>query len=154
LLEENVSGETDSFLREILSSVKTIAMVGASDKENRPSYGVFKFLLARGYDISGVNPNCAGSKLHGKMVYRSLADVPGPVDMVDIFRNSEAAGDAVYEAIALDPKPRVIWMQLGVRNEEAARHARAAGVKVVMDRCPAIEIRRLGIPPASEPAGG
>jgi uncharacterized protein len=124
-----VSSETDSFLREILCGVKTIAMVGASDKEHRPSFGVFKFLLAHGYDVLGVNPNCAGSKLHGKMVYRSLADVPGPVDMVDIFRNSKAAGDAVREALAFDRRPKVIWMQLGVRNEEAARHARAAGVK-------------------------
>ena len=144
---DSVIGDSDTLLREILSSTRTIAMVGASDKEHRPSFGVFRFLLAHGYDVVAVNPNCAGNKLHGKTVYRSLADVPGPIDMVDIFRNSKAACGAVREALALDPKPKAIWMQLGVRNEEAAARARAAGVKVVMDRCPAIEIRRLGIPP-------
>jgi uncharacterized protein len=140
-----VSGETDSFLRDILSGVRTIAVVGASEKEHRPSYSVFKFLLSHGYEVSGVNPNRAGRNLHGTVIYKSLAEVPGPIDMVDIFRNSQAAGNALDEALALDPRPKVIWMQLGVRNEEAAARARALGVKVVMDRCPAIEIRRLGI---------
>ncbi len=138
--------ETGNFLRGILSSVKTIAMVGASDRENRPSFGVFKFLQSHGYQVIGVNPNLAGQKVHGTVFYGSLAEIPGPIDMVDIFRNAQAAGDAVDEALALDPRPKVIWMQLGVRNEAAASRARALGLKVVMDRCPAIEIRRLAIP--------
>jgi predicted CoA-binding protein len=140
-----MSNDTDPFLRDILLSVKTIAMVGASDKESRPSYGVFEFLLSRGYHVIGVNPNLAGKSVHGATTYERLADIPEPIDMVDIFRNSQAAGGAVDEALALDPKPKVIWMQLGVRNEEAAARARALGVTVVMDRCPAIESRRLGI---------
>jgi predicted CoA-binding protein len=139
-------GETDSFLRGILLNVKTIAMAGASDKPHRPSFGVFEFLLSRGYHVFGVNPNLAGKSVHGTLFYGSLAEVPEPIDMVDIFRNSQAAGDTVDEALALDPRPKVIWMQLGVRNDEAAARARALGLKVVMDRCPAIEIRRLGIP--------
>lgn len=140
-----VSKETDAFLREILMSTRRIAIVGASDKEYRPSYGVFAFLLAQGYEVTGVNPKLAGGRLHGAPVYASLADVPGEIDMVDIFRKPEAAGQAVDEALALDPKPKVIWMQLGVINEEAAARARALGVTVVMDRCPAIEYRRLAI---------
>ncbi len=138
--------ETGNFLRGILSSVKTIAMVGASGRENRPSFGVFKFLQSHGYQVIGVNPNFAGQTVHGTVFYGSLAEIPGPIDMVDIFRNAQAAGDAVDEALALDPRPKVIWMQLGVRNEAAASRARALGLKVVMDRCPAIEIRRLAIP--------
>ena len=137
--------ETDSFLRDILSNVKTIAMAGASDKESRPSFGVFEFLLSHGYHMIGVNPKLAGKSVHGTVFYGSLAEVPQPIDMVDIFRNSQAAGHSVDEALALDPKPKVIWMQLGVRNEAAASRARALGVKVVMDRCPAIEIRGLAI---------
>jgi uncharacterized protein len=140
-----MSGETDAFLRDILLQVKIIAMVGASDKENRPSFGVFEFLLSHGYHVLGVNPNFAGKTVHGTVYYKSLADVPVPIDMVDIFRNSQAAGVAVDEALALDPRPKVIWMQLGVRNEEAAARARAVGVKVVMNRCPAIETKRLVI---------
>jgi predicted CoA-binding protein len=140
-----VTADTDAFLRDILLSVKTVAVVGASDKENRPSCGVFKFLLAHGYDAVGVNPSLAGRLIHGAPFYKALADIPQPVDMVDIFRNPEAAGRAVDEALALDPKPKVIWMQLGVINEEAAARARAAGVKVVMNRCPVIEYRRLAI---------
>ncbi len=140
-----MSEEIDSFLRDIFLSVKTIAMVGASDKTSRPSFGVFEFLLLHGYHVIGVNPKLAGESVHGAVFYGSLAEVPEPIDMVDIFRNSQAAGDAVDEALALDPRPKVIWMQLGVRNEVAASRARAIGVKVVMDRCPAIEIKRLAI---------
>ena len=120
-------------------------MVGASDKESRPSHSVFGFLLAQGYHVIGVNPNLAGKSVHGSPFYRTLAEVPWLIDMVDIFRNSEAAKGAVEEALALDPKPRVIWMQLGVRNEEAAARARALGVKVVMNRCAKIEYKRLAI---------
>ena len=135
----------DAFLRDILAAVKTIAMVGASDKETRPSHGVFAYLLARGYQVIGVNPNLAGKSVHGTAFYKTLADVPGPIDMVDIFRNSAAAGGVVDEALALNPRPKVIWMQLGVRDEAAAARARAVGVKVVMNRCPKIEYERLGI---------
>jgi uncharacterized protein len=139
------SADTDAFLHDILSTVKTIAVVGASDKESRPSHGVFGFLVAQGYHVIGVNPRLAGQSVHGTQFYKSLAEVPGVIDMVDIFRNSEAAGGAVDEALALEPKPMVIWMQLGVRNEEAAARARALGVKVVMNRCAKIEYKRLAI---------
>ncbi len=137
--------ETDSFLRDILLSAKTIAVAGASDKPHRPSFGVFAFLLSRGYHVIGVNPNLAGKSVHGTRFFGSLAEVPEPIDMVDIFRNSQAAGDIVDEALALDPRPKVVWMQLGVRNDAAAARARALGLKVVMDRCPKIEIGRLAI---------
>jgi hypothetical protein len=136
---------SDAFLRDILLTAKTIAMVGASDKETRPSYGVFAHLLARGYQVIGVNPNLAGKSVHGTAFFKTLADVPGPIDMVDIFRNSAAARGVVDEALALKPRPKVIWMQLGVRDDAAAARARAVGVKVVMNRCPKIEYERLAI---------
>jgi uncharacterized protein len=139
------STDSDAFLRDILSNVKTIAVVGASDKESRPSHGVFGFLLAHGYYVIGINPNLAGKGVHGAPFYKALADVPRPIDMVDIFRNPEAAAGAVEEALALEPKPKVIWMQLGIRNEQAAARARALGVKVVMNRCAKIEYERLAI---------
>jgi uncharacterized protein len=139
------STDTDASLHDILSTVKTIAVVGASEKESRPSHGVFGFLLAQGYHVIGVNPKLAGKSVHGAPFYKTLAEVPGLVDMVNIFRNSEAAAGAVDEALALEPKPKVIWMQLGVRNEEAAARARALGVKVVMNRCAKIEYKRLAI---------
>jgi uncharacterized protein len=135
--------DIDVFLRAILLGVKTIAMVGVSDKETRPSHGVFAFLLAQGYHVIGVNPGLAGKRVHGAAVFKSLADIPEPVDMVDIFRNSAAAGAVVDEALALDPKPKVIWMQLGVHDEAAAARAQALGIKVVMNRCPKIEYQRL-----------
>jgi predicted CoA-binding protein len=137
--------DTDAFLHSILSTVKTIAVVGASDKESRPSYGVLGFLVKQGYHVIGVNPNLAGRRVHGAPFYTTLAEVPEAIDMVDIFRNSEAAGGAVDEALALKPKPMVVWMQLGVRNHEAAARARALGVKVVMNRCAKIEYKRLAI---------
>ncbi|HEX3497297.1 MAG TPA: CoA-binding protein [Methylocella sp.] len=136
---------SDAFLRNILLRVKTIAMVGASDKSTRPSYGVFAYLLARGYHVIGVNPNLAGKSVHGAAFYKTLADVPGTIDIVDIFRNSTAAGGVVDEALTLDPRPKIIWMQLGVRDDAAAARARAVGVKVVMNRCPKIEYERLAI---------
>lgn len=138
-------GETDRFLRDILLSVKTIAIVGASDKETRPSHDVFAFLLARGYRVTGVNPGLASQKINGAPVYKTLADCPGPIDMVDIFRNPAAAGGVVDEALALKPRPKVIWMQLGVCDESAAARARMLGVKVVMNRCPKLEYQRLMI---------
>jgi len=130
-----------AYLRGILTSVKTIAIVGASENPVRPSYFVLKYLLAKGYTVYPVNPGIAGKQLLGVMVYGSLADVPKPVDMVEIFRNSEAALGITKEAIAIGAK--VVWMQLTVRNDEAAALAEAAGLKVVMNRCPKIEYGRL-----------
>jgi predicted CoA-binding protein len=142
-----MSGEanTGGFFRDILLTVKTIAVVGASDKETRPSHSVFAFLLAQGYHVIGVNPSMVGKSVHGALFFKTLADIPEPVDMVDIFRNSAAAGGVVDEALALDPKPKVIWMQVGVQDEVAATRARALGVKVVMNHCPKIEYQRLAI---------
>jgi predicted CoA-binding protein len=133
----------DSFIRGILNTVKTIAVVGVSSKVVRPSYFAFKYLLERGYRMIPVNPGQAGGDLLGQRIYATLADILEPVDMVDIFRNSDAALGVVKEALALEPKPQVIWMQLGVHNEEAAKLAEDAGLKVVMNRCPKIEYGRL-----------
>jgi predicted CoA-binding protein len=133
----------DSYIRGILNTVKTIAMVGASEKENRPSYFAFKYLLERGYTMIPVNPGHAGHDMLGQRIYAKLADIPAPVDMVDIFRGSQYALAIVQETIALKPRPSVIWMQLGVRNDEAAALAEANGMKVVMNRCPKIEYGRL-----------
>jgi predicted CoA-binding protein len=133
----------DSYIRGILNTVKTIAMVGASEKENRPSYFAFKYLLERGYRMIPVNPGHAGEQMLGQPIYARLADIPEPVDMVDIFRASRYALPIVQEALALKPKPQVIWMQLGVRNDDAAELAEQNGLKVVMNRCPKIEYGRL-----------
>jgi uncharacterized protein len=133
----------DSYIRGILNTVKTIAMVGISPKDVRPSYFAFKYLLERGYRMIPVNPGQFGGDILGQPVYATLADIPGPIDMVDIFRAPQYALAVVEEAIALKPRPQVIWMQLGIRNEEAARLAEANGLKVVMDRCPKIEFGRL-----------
>ena len=133
----------DSYIRGILNTVKTIAMVGFSPKENRPSYFVFKYLLERGYRVIPVNPGQAGKEVLGQKIYAKLSDIPEPIDMVDIFRSSEHALPIVQEALALKPKPQVIWLQLTVRNDEAAKLAEAAGLKVVMNRCPKIEYGRL-----------
>ena len=131
------------YIRSILQSVKTIALVGASNNEVRPSYMVMKYLLGKGYEVIPVNPNLAGQQLLGQNVYRSLKDIPTPVDMVDIFRNSQAAGAITDEALALDPKPKAIWMQLLVRNDEVAARAEAQGLQVVMNRCPKMEYGKL-----------
>lgn len=133
----------DSYIRGILNTVKTIAMVGISPKDNRPSYFAFKYLLERGYRMIPVNPGQAGQEILGQKVYAKLADIPEPVDMIDVFRASKYAPALVDEALALNPKPSVIWMQLGIRNDEAAAKAEAAGLKVVMNRCPKIEYGRL-----------
>ena len=133
----------DALIRRILREVKTVALVGASANEARPSWIVTKYLLDRGYDVIPVNPGLAGQTLLGKTVYGSLKDIPQPVDMVEIFRNSEAAGPITDEALSLDPLPKVIWMQLSVRNDEAAAKAEAKGVTVIMNRCPKIEYGRL-----------
>ncbi|MEM1047770.1 MAG: CoA-binding protein [Pseudomonadota bacterium] len=131
----------DSYIHDILTSVKTVAMVGASPNPSRPSYFVLKYLLTKGYEVHPINPGHAGKTLLGREVYGDLADVPKPVDMVDIFRNSDAAGPITDAAIAVGAK--VVWMQLTVRNDAAARRAEAAGLKVVMNRCPKIEFGRL-----------
>ena len=137
------SNYPNDYIRGILKGVKTIALVGASQNPARPSWIVTKYLLERGYDVIPINPGLAGGELLGRKVYASLAEVPVPIDMVEIFRNSEAAGPITDEALALDPLPQVLWMQLSVRNDEAAAKAEARGLKVVMDRCPKIEFGRL-----------
>jgi uncharacterized protein len=133
----------DSYIRGILNTVKTIAMVGASEKENRPSYFAFKYLLERGYRMIPVNPGHADETMLGQKIYARLSDIPEPIDMVDIFRASQYALPIVQEALTLTPRPQVIWMQLGIRNDEAAALAEANGMKVVMNRCPKIEYGRL-----------
>src|SRR3954447_19345712 len=133
----------DPYIRGILNTVKTIAMVGFSPKENRPSYFAFKYLLERGYRMIPINPGHAGKEVLGQKVYARLSEVPEPIDMVDIFRGSEHVLPIVQEALTLTPRPSVIWMQLTVRNDEAAKLAEGAGMKVVMNRCPKIEYGRL-----------
>ena len=133
----------DSYIRGILNTVKTIAMVGVSANTSRPSYFAFKYLLERGYSMIPINPGLAGQELLGRRVYGKLAEVPEPIDMVDIFRASRYAWTIVEEALALSPRPQVIWMQLGIRNDEAAVLAEQGGLKVVMNRCPKIEYGRL-----------
>src|SRR5256714_6938433 len=133
----------DSYIRGILNTVKTIVMAGASAKDNRPSYFAFKYLMERGYNMIPINPGLGGKELLGRKIYGRLAEVPEPIDMVDVFRASKYALPVVQEALTLNPKPRVIWMQLSVRNDEAAALAEANGMKVVMDRCPKIEYGRL-----------
>lgn len=136
---------TDDYIADILRSARVFAFVGASANTVRPSYFAMKYLLGKGYKVHPVNPGLAGQQLLGQDVYATLADVPGPVDVVDIFRNPEAALPIVREAIATKDKLdlKVVWMQLGVRNDEAAAEAEAAGLKVVMNRCPKIEYGRL-----------
>ena len=134
----------DEDIRDLLTSARTIAVVGASDRPNRPSYGVMKILQDHGYRVLPVNPQITGEHVHGEFVWRELAQIGLPIDIVDIFRRPEAAGDAVDQAIFVGAK--AVWMQIGVINEGAAARAEAAGLTVVMNRCPAIEIRRLGLP--------
>ncbi len=131
----------DTYIRTILRETKIIAMVGASSNWNRPSYFAMKYLQRKGFRVIPVNPREAGNEILGETVYASLADVPDKIDMVDVFRNSEAAGPGADEAIAGGAK--ILWMQLGVRNDAAAARAEAAGLKVVMNRCPKIEFGRL-----------
>jgi len=133
----------DSYIRSILNTVKTIAMVGVSPNTSRPSYFAFKYLLERGFHMIPVNPGQAGKDLLGQKVYARLSDIPEPVDMIDIFRASQHVLPIVQEALTMKPRPGVIWMQLGVRNDEAAKLAEEAEIKVVMNRCPKIEYGRL-----------
>jgi predicted CoA-binding protein len=134
---------SDADIKALLEETRTIAMIGASDRPDRPSYRVMQTLQAHGYRVIPVNPQITGEHIHGEFVFRDLTQLGDPIDMVDIFRNSAAAGEAVDQAIAAGAKS--VWMQLGVTNEDAAARAEAAGLKVVMNRCPAIEIPRLGV---------
>ena len=136
---------SDVDLAELLQSTRTIALVGASDRPDRPSYGVMRFLQQHGYRVLPVNPQITGEHVHGEYVWRELSQIGEPIDMVDIFRRSQAAGEAVDDAIAIGAKS--VWLQIGVVNHEAAARAEAAGLKVVMDRCPKIDIPRLRLPP-------
>jgi predicted CoA-binding protein len=136
---------TDEDIAALLRDTRTIALIGASDRPSRPSYGVMKALQDHGYRVFPVNPQITGEHIHGEYVWRELAQIGEPIDLVDIFRKSDAAGAAMDEAIAA--RAKAVWMQLGVVNEAAAARAEAAGLKVVMDRCPAIEIPRLDLAP-------
>lgn len=137
----------DAHIRDVLREARTIALVGASPNAARPSHGVMRFLIARGHKIIPINPGLAGGEIHGQAVYAALADVPAPVDMVDIFRNTQAAIGVVREAMAQKQRLRLksVWMQLDIRDDAIAAEAEAAGLAVVMNRCPAIEYRRLGL---------
>ena len=134
----------DEDIADLLTTARTIAMIGASDRASRPSHGVMKILQDHGYRVLPVNPQITGDTLHGEHVWRDLSEIDAPIDIVDIFRRSDVAGQAVDQAIRAGAK--AVWMQLGVIDEVAATRAEASGLKVVMDRCPAIELRRLGIP--------
>ncbi|MCZ4342358.1 CoA-binding protein [Sphingomonadaceae bacterium G21617-S1] len=133
----------DQDIANLLRETRTIAMVGASDRPDRPSYGVMRFLLGKGYKVIPVNPQLAGQSIHGQPVLATLAEIGEPIDLVDIFRNSAAAGPVIDEAIAAGAK--AVWTQLGVFNDEAVGRAEAAGLKAVVNHCPAIEIPRLGL---------
>jgi predicted CoA-binding protein len=133
----------NAYIAAILHDVKTIAIVGASANDVRPSFFVTKYLIDKGYEVFPVNPGQAGKEILGRKTYAKLADIPVAIDMVDVFRASDAVPGIVEEALALDPLPKVIWTQLGVRHDAAAAKADAAGIKVVMNRCPKIEYARL-----------
>jgi predicted CoA-binding protein len=133
----------DEDIAELLTTSRTIAMIGASDRPSRPSHGVMKFMQEHGYRVIPINPQITGEHVHGEFVWRELSQIGEPIDIVDIFRRPEAAGEAVDQAIAVGAK--AVWLQLGVINEVAAAKAEAAGLKVVMNRCPKIEIMRLGL---------
>ncbi|MEM9331627.1 MAG: CoA-binding protein [Pseudomonadota bacterium] len=134
---------SDDYIKEVLDAVKTVAIVGASANKVRPSYFVLTYMKSKGYEVYPVNPGQAGKTIAGALCYGTMKEIPQPIHMVDVFRNSEAAYDVVCEALELNPLPTVIWMQLGVRNDKAAQLAEEKGVKVVMNRCPKIEYARL-----------
>ncbi len=133
----------DADIKALLEETRTIALVGISDRPDRPSYGVMKRLQDHGYRVIPVNPQITGEHVHGEFVFRDLSQIGEPIDLVDIFRRSDTAGEAVDQAIAAGAK--AVWMQLGVVDQKAAARAETAGLKVVMDRCPAIDIPRLGV---------
>jgi uncharacterized protein len=133
----------DDYIAGILKEARTIALLGASPKPDRPSFGVMRFLLERGYNVHPVNPGQAGKDILGRKTYATLADIPEPIDLIDVFRAPEYLDGVVDEALALETQPAAIWGQLGVRDDAAAAKAEAAGIKVVMNRCPAIEYPRL-----------
>ncbi|MGM4918463.1 CoA-binding protein [Tardiphaga sp. 813_E8_N1_3] len=139
----NHDSYNDAYIREILNTVKTVAMVGASPQNVRPSYFVFKYLAERGYDMIPINPGQVGKSLLGKPFVASLQEIDRPIDMIDIFRSAEHVMPIVELALTLNPLPKVVWMQLGVRHDEAAAKLEAASIKVVMNRCPKIEYGRL-----------
>ncbi len=128
------------YTQDWLTKVKTIAVVGASPNAARPSFGVMQLLISRGYEVTPVNPGQAGRDLLGRTVASALADLPGPVDMIDVFRASDAIPALADEILALPWKPKLVWLQLAIRNDEAAAKLEAAGIAVIMDRCPAIEL--------------
>ena len=140
----------DEEIAELLTNARTIAVVGASDRPDRPSYGVMKALQSHGYRVLPVNPQITGEHVHGEFVWRELAQIGEPIDIVDVFRRPEAAGEAVDQAIFAGAK--AVWLQLGVINEEAAKRAEDAGLKVVMDRCIKIEVMRLRVPRVESPS--
>ena len=140
--------ERDEDIYDLLAGTRTIAMVGASDRPDRPSYGVMAYLQSRGYRVLPVNPQITGEHVHGEYVWRELSQIGEPIDMVDIFRRPQAAGEAVDAAIAAGAKS--VWLQIGVINHDAAARAEAAGLKVVMNKCPKIEIPRLRVPPVDD----
>jgi predicted CoA-binding protein len=133
----------DALIEEILVSVRTVAMVGASANTVRPSFFVLRYLIDKGYTVYPINPGHAGKEIAGRPTFARLADVPEPIDMVDVFRASDAVPGVIDEALALSPLPKVIWLQLGIRNDEAAARAEAAGITVIQNRCPKIEYGRL-----------
>ncbi len=139
----NHDSYAEDYIRSILTNVKTVALVGASNNISRPSFFVLKYLLQKGYHVIPINPGHPGEEFLGQKVYARLADVPEPIDMVDVFRRQDALAGVVDEALALDPKPKVIWMQLSLRDDAAAAKAEPAGVKVVMNRCAKIEYGRI-----------
>ena len=141
----------DADIKALLEQTRTIALVGASDRPDRPSYGVMATLQAHGYRVIPVNPQITGEHIHGEFVFRDLHQLGDPIDMVDVFRRSDRVGEVVDEAIAIGAK--AVWMQLGVIDEAAAARAEAAGLKVVMDRCPAIDLPRLGVGPVTDGQG-
>lgn len=134
---------SEEYILDILNSVRTVAVVGASLNNVRPSYFVVKYLISKGYEVFPVNPGQSGKSLFGRLVHEKIEDIDAPIDMVDIFRNSEAAAEITNAALVLKPIPKVIWMQLSVRNDAAAKQAEKQGVKVVMNRCPKIEYGKL-----------
>lgn len=141
----NALAYPDELIRRILTSVRTIAVVGASPNPSRPSFQVARFLSERGHEVFAVNPGHAGSEIAGLPAFAALGDIPHAIDMVDVFRASEHVAQVIDEALALSPLPQVIWTQLGVRDDAAAARAEAAGITVIMDRCPHIEAERLGL---------